>query len=77
MVVFRKYAGRDESPIRLLQGDKTGLADPHGIALDTKNGWVFISNHGAVADRHPRAEGQRARNLPPEQVAARLAGGLT
>src|SRR5215471_2779416 len=49
MVVFRKYAQKDESPLRLLQGDATGLADPHGIALDTKNGWVFISNHGAVS----------------------------
>ena len=58
MVVFRKYAVKEESPIRLLQGDKTGLADPHGIALDTKNGWVFISNHGAVSSRNPRPEGE-------------------
>src|SRR5262245_28974100 len=43
MVVFRKYAEKDEAPLRLLQGDATGLADPHGIALDTKNGWMFIS----------------------------------
>jgi DNA-binding beta-propeller fold protein YncE len=76
MVVFRKYAEGDESPLRLLQGDKTGLADPHGVALDTKNGWVFISNHGAVADRHPRAEGQRGRrgaqkqNWPLERAQA-------
>jgi DNA-binding beta-propeller fold protein YncE len=77
MVVFRKYAEGDESPLRLLQGDKTGLADPHGIALDSKDGWVFISNHGAVADRHPRAEGQRAgrrgaqkQNWPLERAQA-------
>jgi DNA-binding beta-propeller fold protein YncE len=76
MVVFRKYAERDESPLRLLQGDKTGLADPHGVALDTKNGWVFITNHGAVSDRHPRAEGQRGRrgalkqNWPLERAQA-------
>ncbi len=57
MVVFRKYAETDESPLRLLQGDRTGLADPHGIALDATNGWVFITNHGAVSSRIPRPEG--------------------
>src|SRR5262249_3633452 len=61
MVVFRKYAEADESPLRLLQGDKTGLADPHGVALDSKNGWVFISNFGAVSSRSPRPEGARQR----------------
>jgi hypothetical protein len=35
--VFDKYAVNDEAPKRLLQGDKTGLADPHGIAVDAKN----------------------------------------
>ncbi len=57
MVVFRKYADTDESPLRLLQGDRTGLADPHGIALDSTNGWIFITNHGAVSSRIPRPEG--------------------
>ena len=57
MVVFRKYAEKDESPLRLLQGDATGLADPHGIVLDTKNGWVFIANHGAVSSRNARPDG--------------------
>jgi len=61
LVVFRKYAEKDESPLRLLQGDATGLADPHGIALDTKNGWVFIANHGAVSSRSPRPENRDSR----------------
>ena len=58
MVVFRKYADRDESPLRLLQGDATGLADPHGIALDTENRWIFIANHGAVSSRDPNIGGR-------------------
>jgi len=62
MVVFRKYAEKDESPLRLLQGDATGLADPHGIALDSKNGWVFISNHGSVSSRTAAAELPSRRN---------------
>lgn len=76
MVVFRKYAERDESPLRLLQGDATGLADPHGIALDSKNGWVFIANHGAVSSRSPRPEdgtsrrGAQRQNWPLERTQA-------
>ena len=76
MVVFRKYAQKDDSPLRLLQGEATGLADPHGIALDPKNGWVFISNHGAVSSRSPRPEGSRSRrgsekqNWPLERARA-------
>jgi len=67
MVVFRKYAQKDESPLRLLQGDATGLADPHGIALDTKNGWVFISNHGAVSSRSPRPDARPSRRAAQKQ----------
>jgi 6-phosphogluconolactonase (cycloisomerase 2 family) len=47
IVVYRKSADGDEKPIRSLQGEHTRLADPHGIAVDTKNGWMFVSNHGA------------------------------
>jgi len=76
MVVFRKYAQKDESPLRLLQGDATRLADPHGIALDSKNGWVFISNHGAVSSRSARPDARPSRragqkqNWPLERAAA-------
>jgi len=67
MVVFRKYAEKDESPLRLLQGDATGLADPHGIALDSKNGWVFISNHGAVSSRSTRPDARPSRRAGQKQ----------
>jgi DNA-binding beta-propeller fold protein YncE len=67
MVVFRKYAQKDESPLRLLQGDATGLADPHGIALDTKNGLMFISNHGAVSSRSPRPDARPSRRAGQKQ----------
>ena len=48
VVVYRKTAEGKEAPLRLLQGKRTLLADPHGIAVDTKNNWVFVSNHGSV-----------------------------
>jgi DNA-binding beta-propeller fold protein YncE len=46
VVTFRKMAQGEESPIRLLQGDHTHLADPHGIALDPKHDEIFVANFG-------------------------------
>jgi len=48
VVVFPKLSKQDDAPIRLIQGDKSRLADPHGIALDDKNGLIFVTNHGSV-----------------------------
>ena len=49
VVVYRKYAQGEEKPIRTIVGNKTMMADPHGIALDTKNGWMFVVNYGNYA----------------------------
>ena len=48
LVTFNKTAKGDDSPIRLLQGDHTLLADPHGMALDSKRDLLFVTNHGNV-----------------------------
>ncbi len=48
VVVYRKTASEEEEPLRLLQGDRTGLADPHGIAVDTNRDLMFVANHGSV-----------------------------
>ena len=62
VVVFNKYAKNDEPPIRLLQGPKTLLADPHGMAIDTKNNRMFVANHGSFHDTIPGAAvGRRGR----------------
>jgi DNA-binding beta-propeller fold protein YncE len=49
--VFKKTAKDQDAPIRLLQGPKTLMADPHGIALDTKSGLIYVTNWGTVQDR--------------------------
>ena len=79
--VFRKYADRDEPPIRLLQGDKTLLGDAHGIALDTRKGEMFVSNYGYSSSRLPAQEvgegsGRREREKPnwPRQRSVAIAG---
>ena len=53
VVTYRKTAKGGESPIRLLQGDHTLLADPHGMALDAKNDVIFVTNHGSVHQVRP------------------------
>lgn len=51
VAVYRKQATGDDAPIRLLQGDRTRLANPHGIALDRGNDLIFVTNHGQVSSR--------------------------
>ncbi len=49
VVVYRKMASGKEKPIRILEGDHTGLADPHGLAIDTKRQVIYTANHGNVS----------------------------
>jgi DNA-binding beta-propeller fold protein YncE len=55
IVVYPKSAKGTDSPTRLIQGDRTLLADPHGIALDTKNNLLYVTNHGSVHRVDPSA----------------------
>ena len=48
IVVYRKGASGEEPPKRMLQGERTRLADPHGVALDPKRGVMFVTNHGSM-----------------------------
>lgn len=50
LVVYRKGATHEESPIRFLQGPKTGLQDPHGIAFDAREDVLFVANYGSTHD---------------------------
>ena len=49
VVVYNKMAEGREEPIRTLEGSGTQLEDAHGIAIDTKNNWMFVANHGSVS----------------------------
>jgi DNA-binding beta-propeller fold protein YncE len=46
VMVYRKTASGAEAPLRLLEGDATELADPHGIAIDSRNDLMIVANHG-------------------------------
>ncbi len=63
IAVWRKHAEGEEPPIRLLQGDRTLLANPSGLALDTRNELLFVANHGQVSSRS-------AEGVSPEDLAS-------
>ena len=46
VVVYKKDAQGYEAPLRVIQGGNTELADPHGIAVDTKHNVFVVANHG-------------------------------
>lgn len=48
IVVYRKDATGSEAPIRSIQGNRSGIADPHGIALDPKDDVMFVANYGST-----------------------------
>ena len=70
VVTFHKMAQGDEPPIRLLQGEHTRLADPHGIALDAKNDEIFVANFGAH-HLNETANGESASNFPESLIGRR------
>jgi len=46
VVFYRREARGVEAPVRVIRGPKTGLADPHGIYWDDKNGEIGVASHG-------------------------------
>jgi 6-phosphogluconolactonase (cycloisomerase 2 family) len=50
VMVYPKYGVGKVKELRMIAGNKTRLADPHGVALDTKNGRVFVVNYGNFAE---------------------------
>ncbi|MBI2818512.1 MAG: hypothetical protein HYX73_00905 [Acidobacteria bacterium] len=71
VVVYRKDAQGQEKPLRIIEGTRTGLEDAHGISLDTKNGWIFVSNQGHFGN--PKVAGS-GRNDPPSITVYPLKG---
>jgi DNA-binding beta-propeller fold protein YncE len=50
VVVYRKLAQGTEAALRILQGNRTQLVDPHGIAVDSKNGLLYVGNNTSTSD---------------------------
>jgi DNA-binding beta-propeller fold protein YncE len=45
--VYSRTAQGKDVPLRIVQGPATGLADPHGLVIDSKNNEIVVANHGS------------------------------
>jgi hypothetical protein len=63
VVVYPKNADGNQAPLRIVEGDKTLLAEVHGIALDTKNQVMYAVNQGATSSN--TSNGGWGRDLKP------------
>jgi 6-phosphogluconolactonase (cycloisomerase 2 family) len=50
VVVYPKDASGEDQPLRVLEGDTTGLDAPHGIAVDEKDQLLFVNTWGHHSD---------------------------
>jgi DNA-binding beta-propeller fold protein YncE len=75
IVVYRKSASGEDHPIRILQGDRTGLEAPHGLVVDVKNQLLYVNNWG-LADQLTLG-GSGRFNPPSIKVYALNASGDT
>jgi DNA-binding beta-propeller fold protein YncE len=69
VVVYGKNVKDKDGPIRIIQGGRTGLADPHGITVDPTRNEIFVANWGQRNERPPLSEGggggyNDGRNFP-------------
>jgi DNA-binding beta-propeller fold protein YncE len=57
VIAYHKSAQGKDKPFRVLQGQRTLLADPHGIAIDPNKDLIFVTNWGSVMERKPAEPG--------------------
>jgi DNA-binding beta-propeller fold protein YncE len=63
VVVFHKDAKDEDPALRVLQGSRTQMADPHGLTLDPKRNEIFVANWGTSNERPPLTEGGGGGNV--------------
>ncbi|HLK50620.1 MAG TPA: hypothetical protein VKT49_20915 [Bryobacteraceae bacterium] len=62
VVVYRKDASGQEKPLRVLEGPRTLLRDPHGLALDLRRRLMIVGSWGNSSDPNVAGSG---RVYPP------------
>jgi DNA-binding beta-propeller fold protein YncE len=66
--VYRREAADKDKPVRIIQGPKTGISDPHGVAIDAEHDELFVANHNSY---HEVGTGE----ADPNAVSAAFARG--
>ncbi len=64
VLVYRQDAEKLERPLRVIRGVDTGLADPHGVYLDSRNNEILVANHGNWTQYHPNTD----HDKPPATI---------
>jgi DNA-binding beta-propeller fold protein YncE len=49
LAAYPRTAREEDPPAWVIWGDNTKLADPHGVALDTRKNVIFVANFGSTA----------------------------
>jgi len=75
VAVYSKLASGDAKPLRLIQGPKTRFSDVHGIAIDSRNKLLYVTNWGNVSDY--KVAGSGRFELPSISVYPATADGDT
>jgi 6-phosphogluconolactonase (cycloisomerase 2 family) len=58
VAIYSKTASGDDKPLRLIQGPKTRFSDVHGIAIDSRNKLLYVTNWGNVSDYRVAGSGR-------------------
>jgi DNA-binding beta-propeller fold protein YncE len=69
IMVYKKSSGMKDTAVRLIQGDKTRMGDPHGIAFDPKNRLLYVSNYGTSHSSKMGTAGQGGKLRIPNWPA--------
>ena len=69
IMVYKKSSGMQDHAVRLIQGDKTRMGDPHGIAFDPKNRLLYVANYGTSHSVKMGATGPGGRPRVPNWPA--------
>ena len=69
IMVYKKASGMKDTAVRLIQGDKTRMGDPHGIAFDPKNRLLYVANYGTSHSVKMGTTGQGGRPRIPNWPA--------
>lgn len=64
VVTWPKNARGEDRPIRLLQGSRTRMADPHAVAFDPKTRQLFVANYGTSREAVPGSLGLGGTSAP-------------
>src|SRR5262249_52573582 len=70
--VYPRTFTENQEPTRYIQGPDRGLADPHGIYVDSETDEVFVTNHG---NYHAVVPGEGERRGPDSLTRTALGYG--